>query len=91
MPDVERHGDNFHISYVDYNSPIHIKSGADAHNLLKSVGYDNLRAIGFDGLKMKRDGGQTWAIVHSPDFNIKSATGNTGEFNNISNKLHESK
>lgn len=81
--------DNFLIHYVDYNAPISIKTGSDAHKLLNVVGYDSVKHMGFDGLLMKREGGQYWAVSHNPEFNIKSAIGNSGQFSNIKKNIHE--
>jgi hypothetical protein len=90
FPTVDKIGDKFHISYVDYSAPVQIKSGQDAQNLLKAVGYDQLSRIGFDGLKMKRDGGAEWLVMHSPEYNTKSAIGNIGEFSKYHPTLMES-
>lgn len=82
---------HFLIHYVDYNDPIRIKTGSDAHRLLSAVGYNSIRHMGFDGMLMQRDEGEYWAITHNPEFNIKSAIGNSGKFSNISRNIHENR
>jgi hypothetical protein len=81
---------HFLIHHVDFNEPIKINSGSDARRLLSAVGHNSLRHMGFDGILMQRDEGDYWAISHNPEFNIKSAIGNSGEFSNIKKNIHES-
>lgn len=80
-PEVTRSdGTTFTIEYTDFESPIRISHGSEAFTLFNAIGWDNLPAAGFDGMLMRRDGGQLWAVIHRPDGNIKSALGNKGTF-----------
>jgi ADP-Ribosyltransferase in polyvalent proteins len=85
-PRIDDNGDHFVIHHVDYNAPIKIKTGNDVHRLATSVGYDQLKHAGVDGVIMDRNGGEKWLIAHKPNF--KSAIGNNGNFKGDS--LHES-
>lgn len=79
-PEARADNGKYQVEYTDFDARIEIKSGADAFTLFRAVGFDNLPAAGFDGLMMRREGGQTWVVMHRPDGNVKSATGNSGEF-----------
>lgn len=85
FPTVDKLGNNFLISYVDYEAPVKIKSGHDAQTLFKATGFDNIPSTGYDGIKMKMSGGKNWIVNHRPSHTIKSALGNTGEFNHHEN------
>jgi hypothetical protein len=80
FPKAIADGDGFAVEYTDFNGDVEIKTGNDAFTLFRAVGFDNLPAAGFDGLKMSRDGGQDWLVLHNPEGNVKSATGNAGTF-----------
>jgi len=74
-------GDAYRVDYTDFDARIEIKTGDDAFTLLHAVGFDNVPAMGFDGVAMNREGGARWFIMHNPAGNVKSAIGNNGEFN----------
>ncbi|SFF33766.1 NUDIX domain-containing protein [Paracidovorax wautersii] len=83
-PEVLSNDPTFVVEYTDFDAPVAIQSGDDAFTLFRAVGWDNLIAAGFDGMRMRRDGGQSWVVMHRTDGNVKSAIGNDGSFNHHS-------
>ena len=80
-PEAIADGDAFVVQYTDFDANVRIETGAEAFTLFRSVGFDNLPAAGFDGMVMAREGGAKWVVMHRTDGNVKSAIGNSGEFN----------
>lgn len=80
-PEALAEGGRFVVEYTNYDAPVSIRNGNDAATLFKAVGWDNLAAAGFDGLKMLRSDGNSWLVMHRPEGNVKSALGNCGAFN----------
>lgn len=79
-PEADKDGDQLVVRYIDFTSPIEIKSGQDAKVLFGAIGWDNVRPAGFDGVLMTRDGGAQWAVMHNPAGTVKSVF-NLGSFN----------
>lgn len=69
------------VRYVDFSVEIEVLTAEEAMALLYSAGYDNVPAMGYDGLLLPREGGDVWAVMYRPDGNVKSAVGNDGSFN----------
>lgn len=80
-PEVDKDGDDFIVRFTDFDAQVEIRTGEQAHTLFKAIGWDNLPAAGYDGMVMTREGGQRWVVMHRPSGNVKSAIGNSGEFN----------
>jgi len=80
-PEVDKDGDEFIVRFTDFDAQVEIRTGEQAHTLFKAIGWDNLPAAGYDGMVMTREGGQRWVVMHRPSGNVKSAIGNSGEFN----------
>lgn len=68
------------VRYVDFTATIEVQTAEEAMALLYSAGYDNVSAMGYDGLLLPREGGDVWAVMYKPDGNVKSAVGNDGSF-----------
>jgi hypothetical protein len=79
-PEVVDNKDGFTIEYTNFDAKIAINTPRDAETLFKAIGWNNLRAAGFDGVIMSRDGGAKWFVVHNALGTIKSAIGNNGLF-----------
>lgn len=80
-PEVISHKDGrFVIEYTDFDARISLENGHDLLTLFKAIGFDNVAAAGYDGLRMHREGGQLWVVMYRPDGNVKSAIGNSGRY-----------
>lgn len=79
--------EGYEISYTNYDAKVGIKTGEDAFTLFRAIGWSNMSAAGLDGMVLARDGGAVWVVMNRPDYNIKSALGNSGDFNAYSNSL----
>jgi hypothetical protein len=77
-PEVIDNKDGFTIEFTNFDAKISIDTPKDAETLFKAIGWDNLRAAGFDGVIMNRDGGARWFVIHNALGTIKSAVGNNG-------------
>lgn len=80
-PEAIAYGEKFTVEFTNFDAPVAIRNGNDAATMFKAVGWNNLPAAGFDGLKMTRGDGNAWIVMHRMDGNIKSAIGNSGAFN----------
>lgn len=77
-PEVVEGGDSFTIEYTNFDAKVSINTPRDAETLFKAIGWNNLRAAGFDGVILNRDGGAKWFVVHNTSGTIKSSIGNNG-------------
>ena len=90
-PDAIVEGDKFVVEYTDFDAEVTIETADQAATLLKAIGWDNLPAAGFDGVMMTRSGGAKWVVMHRPDGNVKSATGNNGNFDPTDRRINFSR
>ena len=79
-PDVVSTDAGFTIEYTNFDADVRIVTMSDAKTLFNATGWDNLRAAGFDGLIMSREGGAKWICLQNTNGTIKSAIGNNGLF-----------
>jgi hypothetical protein len=68
------------VAYTDFDAEIAITTGSDAMTLLQAVGFNNVLAAKFDGVIIAANDNTRWFVMHDPDRNVKSATGNQGTF-----------
>jgi hypothetical protein len=86
-PEVVSGGPPFVIEYTNYDAEVEISSTDQAYTLFKAVGWDNVRAAGYDGFVMGRDGGHRWVILSNTEGTVKSAVGNNGLYDAWSSDL----
>lgn len=86
-PEAVASEEKFQVLYTDFDAPVPIRTGAEAATLFNAVGWENLAAAGFDGVKMVRDGGSLWVAMHRTAGTIKSACGNSGAFNSADSDI----
>lgn len=77
---VSNSGGVFVVEYTDFSSPVTIRTGDDAFKMFLYAGFSNCRDLGYDGFIVDRGNNQIWVVLHNPDSNVKSATGNDGSF-----------
>lgn len=58
---------NFVINYTDFDAPVSIKNKEDVETLLKAVGYDATRLMGFAGHTLNKSGSEQWDVTFSPN------------------------
>ncbi len=78
-PEAIAEGDKFIVEYTNFDADIEVKTPQDVSALARAVGYDSMASM-FDGLVMNKVGGRQWAIMYRPAGNVKSASGNSGQF-----------
>lgn len=73
-PSVESGADGgFRIEYTDFDASIQIKTTGDAVTLLKTIGFECLTDLGYDGFLMERENGSYWAVCLSTLGTVSSA------------------
>ena len=57
----------FAVEFTNFDAPVPITSGKDADILLRAIGYDNVRSLGYTGHTLDRGNGRLWDVTTDTD------------------------